>query len=430
MPRIYSSLADLDELLLACRDQRAKDYMFEAIACFKASAYRASIVATWVAVCFDFIQKVQELALTGDKEAEQLAGEINDARVKQDLSWSLKFEKNILQFARDKFELISPIEFTDLMRVQEDRNRCAHPSIAADGEPFSPSAELARLHIRSAITHLLQHPPVQGKAALERLVDEVESDYFPTEFKKAAIAFANGPLKRPRQSLVSNFFVVLFKRIVNVETDWARRLRLTAAMKAMQTLNHSAFNSAIEEKLPKLIRGVRDDCLRYAVELLTEIPDLWPILEEDTQQRMKIYARNIPFDEIDVIEVLLEFSPLKKSAEARLASMSVDDLLKANWMIGPPPQVMHKYVDAYIKSKNFERANVLAKELRGCTPLLDRNLIEKIVIGAGANGEVSYSFGFPGLLVGIVRAQNILKDELEELLIENSLEQHVPINDE
>lgn len=91
---------------------------------------------------------------------------------------------------------------------------------------------------------------------------------------------------------------------------------------------------------------------------------------------------------------------------------------------------MHKYVDAYIKSKNFERANVLAKELRGCTPLLDRNLIEKIVIGAGANGEVSYSFGFPGLLVGIVRAQNILKDELEELLIENSLEQHVPINDE
>ncbi|MDI3294401.1 hypothetical protein [Janthinobacterium tructae] len=310
--------------------------MFEAIACFKASAYRASIVATWVAVCFDFIQKVQELALTGDKEAEQLAGEINDARVKQDLSWSLKFEKNILQFARDKFELISPIEFTDLMRVQEDRNRCAHPSIAADGEPFSPSAELARLHIRSAITHLLQHPPVQGKAALERLVDEVESDYFPTEFKKAAIAFANGPLKRPRQSLVSNFFVVLFKRIVNFETDWARRLRLTAAMKAMQTLNHSAFNSAIEEKLPKLIRGVRDDCLRYAVELLTEIPDLWPILEEDTQQRMKIYARNIPFDEIDVIEVLLEFSPLKKSAEARLASMSVDDLLKANWMIAPP----------------------------------------------------------------------------------------------
>lgn len=430
MTRINSSLADLDELLLACRDQRAKDYMFEAIASFKASAFRASIVATWVAVCFDFIAKVHELALTGDKEAEKLSNEINEARARQDLSWSLKFEKNILEYARDKFELISPIEFTDLERLQEDRNRCAHPSMAADGEPFAPSAELARLHIRTAITHFLQHPPVQGKAALERLIEEVESEYFPVESKKAAIAFANGPLKRPRQSLVSNFIVVLFKRIVDPETVWQRRWRLTAALKGVQSLNKSAFEIAVNEKLPNLARGVKDDGLRYAVELLAEIPYLWSVLEDDIQQRFKLYTQDIPIEEIDVIDVLLGFAPLKKIAEGRLSVIPVDDLIKAPWLIAPPPQVMPKYVDAYVKSKNFDRANFLAKELRGCTPLLNRELIEKIVEGAAKNGEVSYSFGFPGLLTGIVRAKIISKIELETLLLEHSLEQHVPVADE
>lgn len=430
MTRIHSSLADLDELLLACRDQHAKNYMFEAIASFKASAYRASIVATWVAVCYDFIAKVHELALTGDKEAEQLSGDINEARIKQDLSWSLKFEKSILVYARDKFELISPFEFADLERLQEDRNRCAHPSMAADGEPFSPSAELARLHIRTSITHFLQHPPVQGKAALERLIEEVESEYFPVDSKKAAIAFANGPLKRPRQSLVSNFVVVLLKRILDPGTVWQRRWRLTAALKAVQSLNKAAFEIAVEEKLPKLARGLKDNCLRYAVELVAEIPFLWAALENDIQQRFKLYTQDIPVSEIDVVETLLDFAPLKKTVEGRLSVISVDELIKAPWTIAPPSQVMPKYVDAYVKSKNFDRANFLAKELRGCTPLLDRELIERIVVGAAQNGEVSYSFGFPGLLTSIVRSKIVSKDELELLLCQHSLEQHVPVADE
>lgn len=430
MTRIYTSLADLDELLLACRDQRAKDYMFESIASFKASAYRASIVATWVAVCFDFIEKVHELALTGDKEAEALSIEINSASAKQDISWSLKFERQILEYARDKFELISSIEFTDLERLQIDRNRCAHPSLAADGEPFAPSAELARLHIRSAITHLLQHPPVQGKAALDRLVDQVESEYFPMEAKKATIAFANGPLKKPRQSLVSNFIVVLFKRIVDADIDWQRRWRLTAAMKGVKGLNNIAFEAAVSEKIPKLAINVKDESLRYVVELFSELPELWSVLDETTQQRFKIYTEHIPTAEIDVVDALLNFAPLKAMAESRLSWASVDDLIKASWLISPPKQVIQKYVDAYIKSGSFGQANLLGKELRACAPLLNPELLEKIVAGASKNGEVSDSFAFPGLLTGILRAKIVSQEKLEALLMEHSLEQHVPVSED
>lgn len=429
MAQIYNSLADLDELLLACRDQRAKDYLFEAIASYKASAYRSAIVATWVAVCFDFIEKIHELALAGDKEAEKLSIDINDARLREDLSWTLKFEKTILESARDKFELISPLEYTDLRRLQDDRNRCAHPSLVSDGEPFIPSAELARLHIRSAVTHFLQHPPVQGKAAMDRLLTEVESNYFPTEVKKAVITFANGPLKRPRKSLVANFAVVLFKRIVDKDTDWQLRMRLTSAFKAVHALHEVAFNEALEEKLSKLFRNVKDNCLQLALHLITDVPHLWTLLEPDTQQRLQIYTENVPNDELDVLELLLDFTPLKKLAEHRIFIAPAEELMKATWFM-PPKQAVVKYVDAYIKSKNFDQANKLAKELRSCAPLLDKHQIEKIIAGAANNGEVSFSFGFPVLLTGILKAREISKDDFEKLLIENSLEQFIPISED
>lgn len=145
------SFADLDELILTCRDYRAKGYIGEAVASYRAGAYRASIVATWIAICFDIIEKIRELALAGDEQAETLAEQIEETRKQNDITKALKFEKEILIVARDKFELISHIEFTDLQRVQEDRNRCAHPSLASEDQIFSPSAELARLHIRSAV---------------------------------------------------------------------------------------------------------------------------------------------------------------------------------------------------------------------------------------------------------------------------------------
>ena len=75
-----SPLTDLDELILRCRDDRAKAYVREAVASYRAGAFRSAIVATWIAVCFDFIEKLQELALAGDKEAESQVNELEKIR--------------------------------------------------------------------------------------------------------------------------------------------------------------------------------------------------------------------------------------------------------------------------------------------------------------------------------------------------------------
>ena len=210
-----SPLEDLDELILRCRDLRAREFIKEAVASYRAGAFRAAIVGAWIAVCFDLMEKFRELALTGDKEAEMQVQEVDSLRRAGDVARALKFERGLLDVAKDKFELISPLEFIDLERLQADRNRCAHPSLTADETAYTPSAELARLHIHSAVTHLLQHPPAQGKIALNLLMNAVSSEYFPSGRNEAKVAFMSGPLRRPRESLIRNFVQVLVKATSN-----------------------------------------------------------------------------------------------------------------------------------------------------------------------------------------------------------------------
>lgn len=257
-----SPLEDLDELTLRCRDKKARLYINEAVASYRAGAFRSSIVACWIAVCFDFIEKIRELALSGDKEAEKQVGELDITRRSGDVGRALKFERDILIIARDKFEFISHIEFIDLDRLQQDRNRCAHPSLTSDDQAYSPSAELARLHLHSAVTHFLQHPPAQGKYALSILQRDVDSDYFPTKQEDARVFFESGPLKKPRESLVRSFVLVLVKVLLK-ESDHQRRARLKSALAAVRELHPVTSCATLAEKLTQLIRNLSDEDLLY-----------------------------------------------------------------------------------------------------------------------------------------------------------------------
>ena len=112
-----NSLADLDELVLLCRDERARSYISEAASCYRGGAYKAAIVSAWIAVCYDVIDKLRELSLSGDKAAEKIVEAMDRARANNDMANILKFEKTLLEVARDRFELISHLEHLDLDRL-------------------------------------------------------------------------------------------------------------------------------------------------------------------------------------------------------------------------------------------------------------------------------------------------------------------------
>jgi hypothetical protein len=416
-----SSLEDLDELILRCRDEKARQYIAEAVASYRAGAFRSAIVATWIAVCFDVIEKFRELALAGDKEAERQVQDVETTRRTGDLSRALKFERELLELARDKFELISPLEYIDLDRLQADRNRCAHPSLTSEDQAYVPSAELARLHLHSAVTHLLQHPPVQGKYALDRLVKEIDSDYFPSSAKAARVAFGSGPLRRPRESLVRNLVLVLCKALLKDKPDWKRRSRISAALQAIQELHPAYCSKALMETLSNMFRGVSDEALLATINFLQSVPDSWQYLEADVRQRLENYVSSLPSDDIDELDFLLRYVPLQGYARSRV-KVATKKELRDKVPFDLPTEVADRCIDLYLESRSSDDANDWAKFLMIYSGDFTADHVRRLLQNAGKNAKVRGSSQL-GQLVTKLRSHNKLPDdEFESLLQQNGLE--------
>lgn len=420
-----SPLVDLDELLLKCRDDRAKRYIAEAVKSYRSGAIRSAIVGTWIAVCFDVIGKLRELALSGDKEAETHVEELERTRMSGDIAKALKFERELLQLARDKFELISHIEFIDLERLQEDRNRCAHPSLVSEDQIFSPPAELARTHIHSAVNHLLQHPPVQGKYALERLVKEVDSDYFPDEKNKVKVSLESGPLGRPRDSLVRNFVVVLIKKLLKDNIDWKHKRRIAATLNAISELHPRGYNLALSEQLSLQFRSLSDAELNRAIEFFRLNEDVWQHIDSDVMHRLENFVVALPANLIVDIDFLLSFAPLRKQALLRISSASHAELINALFF-DLPPEIADRLIIIYLTSTSYDQANESAKNLAMYASYFNEDQIRQIVLGASKNDQVLYSFELGALLSALRSRKTIPEEEFDVLLKSNGLSSYAP----
>lgn len=417
------ALEDLDELILRCRDEKARLYIAEAVASYRSGAFRSAIVASWIAVCFDVIEKLRELALAGDNEAEKQVEEIEVTRRTANLTQALKFERELLALAKDKFELISHIEFIDLERLQADRNRCAHPSLTSDEQAYTPSAELARLHIHSAVIHLLQHPPVQGKYALERVLREIDSDYFPSGTKEAKEFFASGPLRRPRESLVRSLTIVLSKVLLNDKPQWKRRMRIAAALQAIQQMHPEYYRRSLGEKLSTIVRAVADDSLIEATKFLNDVPDSWQYLDADIQRRLQNFVEALPAEWLEEVEFLLKYPPLQKEAGRRIKGATRKEL-QQSLFLDMPIEVADRYIDIYLESPSFDDANSSAKVVATHSTDFTENHIRRILTNAAQKNQIVDSFQLGPLILTLRSRKKLPEIEFEQLLKDHGLGQY------
>lgn len=421
-----SRLEDLDELILKCRDANARTYISEAVANYKVGAFRSSIVSTWIAVCFDVIDKIKELALAGDIYAEQKWQEIEQTRRSADIVKSLKFEKELLDLAEKNFELISHIERIDLARLQEDRNRCAHPSLSNDELAYLPSAELARLHINSAVSHLLQHPPVQGKYALDRLLKEINSDYFPTEVSAVKIAFGSGPLKKPRESLVRNLVIVLCKELLTDSLEWKRRAKLKSALECVKTMHFSYCDKVLKEKLSVLFRTVQDNDFVNLIRFFESISDIWQYIDFDIRLKMERYVENLPANHFDEIDFLLKFEHLRSQALKRVKYASKKDLMDSSLLfLDVPSEIIDRIIELYLRSSSFNEANEIAKSMTSIVDDMSAEHIRNILKGASKNSQIIGSNQL-GILINAMRSKNkISNHDFDEILTKYELKEYL-----
>lgn len=170
--------------------------------------------------------------------------------------------------AKNEFELLSPLEYQDLSRLFDDRNRCAHPSMLSIEEPYKPSAELARYHLRNTVVHFLQRPPVQGKAALDRIRMEINSEYFPIDPNLAVKYFQSGPLVRAKESLVRNLVIILTKYLLQETQSDSERIRHFSALKAIFQIYPNLTERSIQSCFSNAIRSIADSEWNKVIEYI------------------------------------------------------------------------------------------------------------------------------------------------------------------
>jgi hypothetical protein len=322
-----TALSDIDELVLSCRSDAARSYLSEAAACYKAGAYRSTIIATWIAVLFDFIHKLRELEMTGDKAAKQKLSAFDAARQNGDIKASLEFERSLVDTARDDFQLISAVEAVDLQRLFDDRNRCAHSSMISTDEPYQPSAELARAHMKNAVVALLQHPPVQGQAALERIWADIKSEYFPDDIQKAVEFLKDGPFGRARAPVVRSVIVGLTKDLMTQRRPQGERARQLAALSAAFLLYPEIGHATLSEKLQTIVQGVPDEMFDLVVRYLSHIKPAWNLLGVSSQMRAESYVQGGPAESMNkFVPHALNVPALREIALKRLVDIDAEML--------------------------------------------------------------------------------------------------------
>lgn len=408
-------IADLESLVLQCRHDRAKSYIFEAVNSYKAGAYRSAIVATWVAVVLDFMDKIYELAEEGDSRAVEQRESIEKFIGKTDIAsirLSEKFEHCLLDKAQE-LEFINEYQYKELERLKIDRNYCAHPASVEIEVPFQASPESARYHLRNAVEYLLSQPATQGKVALEKLELKVRGPHFPTDETRAASILRQGPLERPSQSLLRNFLKRCLKyAVLERETSRDECFRFIAAIQACCILHQSSCETVLNVELPKTLRLIEDDLSWRAILLLSRASATRAFVDESNQHALQSYLETIPDDAPNgIVASALRVEFLAEIANNILTNTSVDNL-RDDYSEDFSPQLVSAIVTRYLNASSFNEANSIARKLlTDLVPTLSAEEAASIRSAYFKNDQISNSTSATGVLRVLVKTSALSDDK-------------------
>ncbi len=291
-----SHLYDLDELAQSVRDKFSQAYIREAINAYRGGAYRSAIVSTWVAVTYDVLVKITELANQGDGRATAFANqyrkalkEYNDANTKAASLKKLQaIENELLDKARSEFQFINSQEYVDLSRLKDDRNLCAHPAFAEENTLFQPTPDLVRVHIVHAIVHLLQRLPIQGNTAIAQITNAITRPSFPNAIEDA-VRTLREYLDRVKEPVIRRLVSILVKAVLrgDVPEVLGYESSVLNALVAISHIHPALYKEQMRETLGEVGPTLDDSRLPALFSLIGADHECWLWLSDAAKVRLK-----------------------------------------------------------------------------------------------------------------------------------------------
>lgn len=366
-------LNDLDELVQSVRDRFSQTYILEAINAYRGGAYRSAIVSTWIAVTYDILAKITELANQGDKKATTYIEKQRQAVKEYNLD-SLKavglkklqaIENELLDKAKQDFEFINAQEYVDLSRLKDDRNLCAHPAFADENTLFQPTPDLVRVHIVHAVVHLLQRVPIQGNTLISQITNAISRPSFPSASEDAAKALRDY-LDRAKEPVIRKLISILAKAVLRGDVPEAlgheRAVRI--AIVAISRIRETLYKEQMKETLAEVAPFLNDDRLSSLFALIGVDNRCWFWLDDLTKIRLKtIIGKYDVFDLIttNVFDALSidDLRPSLISAFTKLDDAEKQTIITTN----PRAEFGEDTVQLYTKAHSFRAAGQLGENV-------------------------------------------------------------------
>lgn len=423
------TISDLDELVNRCRNEDARQYIFEAVACYKSGAFRACIVAAWIGVVYDIISKIKDLSVSGDAEASIVINKISGLQAKIQnkdqiaIRQILDIERDILKIAQEDFGFIDGHQRIDLERLQDDRNRCAHPSYQSVDQPYLPSSELARSHLFHAVHNVLALPPVQGKAATEHIVKLVESIFFPLDVPQAKIQLRLGGLERPKDSLVRSVVDHLIFELFEGASALKAQKRTIIAISAI----HQMYPGLTEPRMRKAFNAIGrripdpDQVIFFALHKF--IAQTWSWLDQDNRARLGELLRQAPGSAAArIIPMCVDISELYILCENKIKEMDYENVgLIIQEM--KTESIVNRAIDIFCVSPNWDRANSCYEiAIKPILSGLDEEKLKRILLSPiNEKSDLRGSHAFNKFVRYVYENERIPRSQIIELMTENGM---------
>jgi hypothetical protein len=392
------NLADFEELVISVRDRNSREYIGEAVVNYQSRCYRSAISAAWVAITYDIISKIRELSVQGDAQARNFIERVDRAialRVGDPVESKKQLqaiEGELLAVAHDTFEFLTDHDLRDMERLRGDRHLCAHPVFAGEDYLFQPSPELVRTHLVHAIVDLLQHPPIQGKTALDRLKNDLIQPSFPSMQTTVSEFLDDRYLRHIKTGLINNLITVFLKVIIKqVEPDLiGKEETIIMCLVAVSRRHPQRFAQRMRQELPRLSDGCNDDELRRVMRLFRADRRCWQWLGRPNQVRITEIVRNYSFDAttLHAVASCLEIPELRPLFVARAGTFTLEQ--KRTLYSRHPHQVfIDDGIKQYGEAGSFRGAEAIFETMiRPFVSMFRPEHIRTVVDLAKENGQI------------------------------------------
>lgn len=414
----------LEDLYNAVRDPATKPRVREAIDAYNAGAFRSAIISTWIAVSLDLVAKIRELADQGDAAAAAWRATLDVAITAGDKVRLQKIEASLLEAAKTNFSFINDREYTELARLQDDRHVCAHPAFVDIDQVFSPTAELVRVHLASAVAAVLSQPPAPGRKALDRFVEESKASTWPATRADLGEYLRDNYLDRGKQPLRDNLAQVILKGVMRAPDD--NELisdRLADAAHALDDVAPELLEHGLQRVVTHRYQsgGIPEDEALRLIGRLGDMTAVWNAIPATAKTGLlAAIGRREPHDLAadGILSTLQADADAAAAVQERFLSMSsllatsvLPDIIARN----PAPHLWPRALHEFAQSHSFRSAE---ERMRGMilpfAQLMTSKDIREIAEAALANDQIREAANMPHLMERLFALVPIGPDVLAE----------------